>query len=218
MLLGHGCRAAGAGVLPLDACFWARLVELACAQLSVQRWRSRVQFGAASDALRQQSSPQPCCSACAVSRAPQQCPISSASVTETTRRQQPSPAGGSARRGRREESSAGARRRRGAPASAAGAEGTYRRAELSVGHSRVHGLCAPCTPRRRHRGVAAAPHMSQRARPPAVGHCHGRSQRTAAPGTRPSRRLARAHGRRRRGGCCATGRSGETKRGLREFR
>ena len=66
---------------------------------------------AASDALRQQSSPQPCCSACAVSRAPQQCHCL-CPVTETTRRQ-PAVAGAGERSPRASgESSASTRRRR----------------------------------------------------------------------------------------------------------
>ena len=44
-------------MLPLDACFWARLVELAFSCQCSARGRA---CGAASDALREQSSPQPC--------------------------------------------------------------------------------------------------------------------------------------------------------------
>ena len=70
-----------------------------------------VRASAASDALREQSSPQPCCSACAVSRAPQQCHCL-CPVTETTRRQ-PAVAGAGERSPRASgESSASTRRRR----------------------------------------------------------------------------------------------------------
>ena len=127
--------------------------------------RGRV-CSAAGDALRQQSSPQPCCSACVVSRAPQQCHCLWP-VTETTsprERRQPCRRGGALvlvveRCLRRPTPS-----QRASAADGVGRE----RAELSVGHSRVHGRCATDTPRRRHRGMAAAP-TSQRARPPADG-------------------------------------------------
>ena len=89
MLLGHGCRTAK-GVLPRDACFvlgwwsWHRLTSQCSA--------SDGACSAASDALREQSSPQPCCSACAVSLSASSA-IASGPETE--------PQGGSSRRRRR---------------------------------------------------------------------------------------------------------------------
>ena len=108
---------------------------------------------AASDALRQQSSPQPCCSACAVSRAPQQCHCL-CPVTETTRRQ-PAVAGAGERSPRASgESSASTRRRRRALFSA------------SAGG-----------PRTASSGVAAPPSAKQTGTPP----CLRRREESSAP-------------------------------------
>ena len=82
LLLGHGCRAAGQGAAARRrGC--CGLVELACGRSQCSA-RGRA-CSAASDALRQQSSLQPCCSSCAVSLSASSA-IASASVTETTRR------------------------------------------------------------------------------------------------------------------------------------
>ena len=133
----------------------------------------------------------------------------SAAVTETPSRQQPSPARGSARLGRREESSAGARRRRSVPLLLLMGDVTGR---AGVGtQPSVRSL----------RPLYTSPTPSRSPPTPVAARSASLLVDTATDGSqlhpgRPSRHLEGAHGRRRRGGCGATGRSGET--GLRGFR
>ena len=135
--------------------------------------------------------------------------IASGPVTETTGRQQPSPARGSARLGRREESSAGARRRRSVPLLLLMGDVTGR---AGVGtQPSVRSL----------RPLYTSPTPSRSPPTPVAARSASLLVDTATDGSqlhpgRPSRHLEGAHGRRRRGGCGATGRSGET--GLRGFR
>ena len=138
---------------------------------------------AASDALREQSSPQPCCSACAVSRAPQQWPFSlwPCPVTETTRR--PAAVAGAGERSSRPSRGVFGRRPTPSPRASAVADRGGRDGPSWTGDKPTQPSarsCAPDTARRRRRGVAAAP-TSQRARLPADGDPTGTGLSRAQP-------------------------------------
>ena len=167
-----------------------------------------VRASAASDALRQQSSPQPCCSACAVSRAPQQCAIASGPVAETTRR----PAAVARAGERSSRPSGGVFGRRPTPSQrlpllrvccwgdvTGRAECGLQPSARALRHG--HNSPTPSRSRRPLNTVAArsASAVFDMTVDRASAHLH--------PG-RPSRRLAKARGRRRRGGCGATGGAG----------